>query len=154
VQKRAKAVQHGRTCTGNAAQRSASARQAGRSHAYRRTTPYRRPGAFRAAGRRPSADSRAAQPLHAEGDKRVRAVLERIDAIEVQDIAPAAISPAYWRTLANQLTTRLPLPRLVYNPSDSVTVGWYRVEALHHRADPLQHFLFAGDIILTRLPPR
>jgi hypothetical protein len=40
----------------------------------------------------------------------VRAVLERIDAIEAQAIAPAAVSPAYWRTLANRLAARLPLP--------------------------------------------
>jgi len=48
--------------------------------------------------------------LHAEGDKQVRAVLERIDAIEAQDIAPAVVSPAYWHTLANRLAAGLPLP--------------------------------------------
>ena len=48
--------------------------------------------------------------LHAEGDKSVRAVLECIDAIEARDIAPAAASPAYWRTLANRLAAHLPLP--------------------------------------------
>jgi hypothetical protein len=40
----------------------------------------------------------------------VRAVLERIDAIEALGIAPIAVSPAYWRTLANRLAARLPLP--------------------------------------------
>ncbi|MDE9395909.1 DUF2840 domain-containing protein, partial [Pseudomonas aeruginosa] len=48
--------------------------------------------------------------LHAEGENQVRAVLERIDAIEVLGIAPAAVSPAYWRTLANRLAARLSLP--------------------------------------------
>ena len=48
--------------------------------------------------------------LHAEGDGQVRAVLERIDAIEALGIAPAAVSPAYWRTLGNRLAARLPLP--------------------------------------------
>ena len=48
--------------------------------------------------------------LHAEGEIQVRAVLERIDAIEARGIAPAAASPAYWRTLANRLAARLPLP--------------------------------------------
>ena len=48
--------------------------------------------------------------LHAEGDKNVRAVLERIDAIEALGIAPFGVSPAYWRTLANRLAARLPLP--------------------------------------------
>lgn len=37
-------------------------------------------------------------------------MLERIDAIEAQGIAPVAASPAYWRTLANRLAARLPLP--------------------------------------------
>ena len=48
--------------------------------------------------------------MHAEGDKNVRAVLERIDAIEALGIAPFGVSPAYWRTLANRLAARLPLP--------------------------------------------
>lgn len=48
--------------------------------------------------------------LHAEGDKAVRAVLERIDAIEALGIVPVAVSPAYWRTLGNRLAARLPLP--------------------------------------------
>ena len=48
--------------------------------------------------------------LHAEGDKSVRAVLERIDAIEALGIAPVGVSPAYWRTLGNRLAARLPLP--------------------------------------------
>jgi hypothetical protein len=48
--------------------------------------------------------------LHAEGESQVRAVLERIDAIEALGIAPVGASPAYWRTLANRLAARLPLP--------------------------------------------
>ncbi|MDD2180352.1 DUF2840 domain-containing protein [Acidovorax sp. D2M1] len=48
--------------------------------------------------------------LHAEGDNQVRAVLERIDAIEALGIAAAGVSPAYWRTLGNRLAARLPLP--------------------------------------------
>ncbi|WP_374607934.1 DUF2840 domain-containing protein [Diaphorobacter nitroreducens] len=48
--------------------------------------------------------------LHAEGDGQVRAVLERIDAIEALGIAPVGVSPAYWRTLGNRLAARLPLP--------------------------------------------
>ena len=48
--------------------------------------------------------------LHAEGDANVRAVLERIDGIEALSIAPVGTSPAYWRTLANRLAARLPLP--------------------------------------------
>ncbi|MFC4922749.1 DUF2840 domain-containing protein [Delftia deserti] len=48
--------------------------------------------------------------LHAEGEKQVRAVLERIDTIEALGIAPVAVSPAYWRTLGNRLAARLPMP--------------------------------------------
>jgi len=47
--------------------------------------------------------------LHAE-EQSVRAVLERIDAIEALGIAPVGASPAYWCTLANRLAARLPLP--------------------------------------------
>ncbi|EVT87451.1 DUF2840 domain-containing protein [Pseudomonas aeruginosa] len=49
--------------------------------------------------------------LHAEGDANVRAVLERIDAIEALGIAAIDVSPAYWRTLGNRLAARLPLPQ-------------------------------------------
>lgn len=48
--------------------------------------------------------------LHAEGENAVRAVLERIDGIDTLGIAPAATSPAYWRTLGNRLAARSPLP--------------------------------------------
>lgn len=41
-----------------------------------------------------------------------------------------------------------PLPRLTYNPSDSVAVGWYRVQPLDHWAASLP----VGSIVLTRLP--
>lgn len=46
-----------------------------------------------------------------------------------------------------------PLPRLVYNPSDSVAVGWYRVEPLHQHTDSLPRPLSVGSIVLTTLPP-
>ena len=45
-----------------------------------------------------------------------------------------------------------PLPRLIYNPSDSVAVGWYRVEPLDNRADSLPRPLPVGSIVLTQLP--
>lgn len=48
--------------------------------------------------------------LHVESESAVRGVLERIDAIEAQNIAPVAVSPAYWRTLVNRLAARLALP--------------------------------------------
>jgi conjugative transfer signal peptidase TraF len=49
-----------------------------------------------------------------------------------------------------------PLPRLTYNPSDSVTVGWYRIEPLDpwtgSLSRPLPASLHVGGIVLTRLP--
>ena len=63
-----------------------------------------------AAQRIPGVQPGARLLLHTEGDANVRAVLERIDAIETLGIAPAGASPAYWRTLANRLAARLPLP--------------------------------------------
>jgi len=45
-----------------------------------------------------------------------------------------------------------PLPRLIYNPSDSVAVGWYRVQPLDHRAASLPRPLSVDSIVLTRLP--
>ncbi|MBB5217518.1 DUF2840 domain-containing protein [Parapusillimonas granuli] len=48
--------------------------------------------------------------LNAEGKQAVQSVLHRIDAIEALGLAPVAVSPAYWRTLANRLAARLPLP--------------------------------------------
>ncbi|HHG5007289.1 TPA: S26 family signal peptidase [Pseudomonas aeruginosa] len=45
-----------------------------------------------------------------------------------------------------------PLPRLIYNPSDSVPVGWYRVQPHDHRAASLPRRLEVGSIVLTRLP--
>lgn len=41
-----------------------------------------------------------------------------------------------------------PLPRLIYNPSDSVAVGWYRVRPFQLGPDSLP----VGSIVLTRLP--
>ena len=48
--------------------------------------------------------------LCAEGEQQVQSVLPQIDAIEALAIDPVAVSPAYWRTLGNRLSARLPLP--------------------------------------------
>lgn len=48
--------------------------------------------------------------LHTEGERRVRAALERIDAIEALGITAGDVSPAYWHTLGNRLAAHLPLP--------------------------------------------
>ncbi|WCU83877.1 S26 family signal peptidase [Pseudomonas aeruginosa] len=46
-----------------------------------------------------------------------------------------------------------PLPRLIYNPSDSVPVGWYRVDPQRHGADSLPRPLSVDSVVLTTLPP-
>ena len=46
-----------------------------------------------------------------------------------------------------------PLPRLIYNPSDSVAVGWYRVDPQGHGIDSLPHSFSVGSIVLITLPP-
>lgn len=45
-----------------------------------------------------------------------------------------------------------PLPRLTYNPSDSVAVGWYRIDPLDHRAGSLPRPLSVDSIVLVPLP--
>ena len=46
-----------------------------------------------------------------------------------------------------------PLPRLIYNPSDIVAVGWYRVDPLSHRLGSLPRPVSVDSIVLTTLPP-
>jgi hypothetical protein len=48
--------------------------------------------------------------LHAKGEQQVQSVLPQIDAIETLGIDPVTVPPAYWRTLGNRLSARLPLP--------------------------------------------
>ena len=45
-----------------------------------------------------------------------------------------------------------PLPRLTYNPSDSVAVGWYRVDPLDPRASSPPRPLSLDSIVLVPLP--
>ena len=45
-----------------------------------------------------------------------------------------------------------PLPRLIYNPSDSVAVGWYRIDPLDHRTSSPPRPLSVGSIVLVPLP--
>ena len=60
--------------------------------------------------------------------------------------AAAGLTALAWTVFAQ------PLPRLIYNPSDSVPVGWYRVKPLDHRATSLPRSLSVGSIVLTLLP--
>ncbi|OZI38132.1 peptidase [Bordetella genomosp. 10] len=45
-----------------------------------------------------------------------------------------------------------PLPRLTYNPSDSVAVGWYRIDPFDGRAASLPRPLSVGSIVLVPPP--
>ena len=45
-----------------------------------------------------------------------------------------------------------PLPRLIYNPSDSVAVGWYRIEPFDPRTASLPRPLSVDSIVLVPLP--
>ncbi len=45
-----------------------------------------------------------------------------------------------------------PLPRLIYNPSDSVPVGWYRVDPFDPRTASLPRPLSVDSIVLVPLP--
>jgi len=45
-----------------------------------------------------------------------------------------------------------PLPHLVYNPSESVAVGWYRVDPLARHASSLPSSMHVGSIVLVPLP--
>ncbi|ADV00606.1 MULTISPECIES: S26 family signal peptidase [Burkholderiales] len=45
-----------------------------------------------------------------------------------------------------------PIPRLIYNPSDSVPVGWYRVDPLGHGTGSPPRPLSVGSIVLVSLP--
>ena len=47
-----------------------------------------------------------------------------------------------------------PLPRLTYNPSDSVAVGWYRIEPFDPRTASLPRPLSVDSIVLVPLPNR
>ncbi len=69
---------------------------------------------------------------------RVRIVLAGLSAVGLAALA--------WASFVQ------PLPRLIYNPSDSVPVGWYRVEQVQHRVGSLPRPLSVGGIVLVRLP--
>ncbi len=57
-------------------------------------------------------------------------------------LAACGIAALAWAALVQ------PAARIVYNPSDSVPIGWYRIEAAHS----LPGVLPVGSIVLTTLP--
>ncbi len=74
----------------------------------------------------------------------------RASILALGSAAAAALAALAWASFAK------PLPRLVYNPSDSVPVGWYRVDPIMQQPPsantPKPAPLRVGSILLVRLP--
>jgi conjugative transfer signal peptidase TraF len=66
--------------------------------------------------------------------------------IVLTGFAAAGLAALVWAAFVS------PLPRLTYNPSDSVAVGWYRIEPFAHRAASLRRPLSVDSIVLVPLP--
>lgn len=66
--------------------------------------------------------------------------------IVLTGFAAAGLAALAWAAFVS------PLPRLTYNPSDSVAVGWYRIEPFAHRATSLPRPLSVDSIVLVPLP--
>ena len=77
-------------------------------------------------------------PLHPRSRLRARLMLAGLSTCGLAALA--------WASFVH------PLPRLTYNPSDSVAVGWYRVDPLDHRTSSPPHPLSVGSIVLVPLP--
>ena len=86
-----------------------------------------------------SAGGTAPRPrAHARSRLRIR--------IALAGLAACGLAALAWTSFVH------PLPRLIYNPSDSVAVGWYRVDPLDPRTSSLPPSLHVGNIVRTRLP--
>lgn len=74
----------------------------------------------------------------------------RASVLVLGSAATVALAALAWASFAK------PLPRLVYNPSDSVPVGWYRVDPMVQQPPsgntPKPAPLQVGSIVLVRLP--
>lgn len=79
-------------------------------------------------------------PPHPRSRLRARLVLAGLSACGLAALA--------WASFVH------PLPRLIYNPSDSVAVGWYRIEPFDLRAASLPRPLPVDSIVLVPLPDR
>ena len=66
--------------------------------------------------------------------------------IVLTGVAAAGLAALAWAAFVS------PLPRLTYNPSDSVAVGWYRIEPFSHRSASLPRPLSVDSIVLVPLP--
>ena len=75
---------------------------------------------------------------HPRSRLRVRIVLAALSACGLAALA--------WASFVS------PLPRLIYNPSDSVAVGWYRIDPFDPRTASLPRPLSVDSIVLVPLP--
>ncbi|ANC42945.1 S26 family signal peptidase [Pandoraea pnomenusa] len=66
--------------------------------------------------------------------------------IVVATLAAIGFAALAWAALVS------PLPRLTYNPSDSVAVGWYRIDSFDPRTASLPRPLSVDSIVLVPLP--
>lgn len=66
--------------------------------------------------------------------------------IVVATLAALGFAALAWAALVS------PLPRLTYNPSDSVAVGWYRIDPFDPRTASLPGSLSVDSIVLVPLP--
>ncbi|EPG8383847.1 S26 family signal peptidase [Pseudomonas aeruginosa] len=89
-----------------------------------------------------------AHPTSAHTPKTVPLPRSRLRArLVLAGFAAVGLAALAWAAFAQ------PLPRLIYNPSDSVPVGWYRVDPQRHGADSLPRSLSVGSVVLSTLPP-
>jgi conjugative transfer signal peptidase TraF len=66
--------------------------------------------------------------------------------IVVATLAAIGLAALAWAAFVS------PLPRLTYNPSDSVAVGWYRIDPFDLRTASLPRPLSVDSIVLVPLP--
>ncbi|KVR77067.1 peptidase [Burkholderia vietnamiensis] len=66
--------------------------------------------------------------------------------IVVATLAAVGFAALAWASFVS------PLPRLAYNPSDSVAVGWYRIDPFDPRTASLPRPLSVDSIVLVPLP--
>jgi conjugative transfer signal peptidase TraF len=68
--------------------------------------------------------------------------------IVVATLAAVGFAALAWASFVS------PLPRLTYNPSDSVAVGWYRIDPLDPRTASRPRPLSVDSIVLVPLPAK
>ncbi|KAB7766069.1 peptidase [Xanthomonas sp. LMG 12462] len=84
------------------------------------------------------ASRHASLPAAPRSRRRPRAMLAALSA--------AGLAALAWASFAH------PDPRLIYNPSDSVPVGWYRVDPVASAASRSPERMRVGSTVLVRLP--